>query len=109
MREARSRLLHLNLRLNLLNRSGLLDRLNERLGGRDFRRRCRNLEARHLRHLAGKLVHNRRDCRDVRICPTLLGNFMHDGNHRPLADHRGVIPAPVHKRRASEPACQKSD
>ena len=58
MSEARSRLLGLNCGLNLrgrlnllngsgLNRGGLLNLLNRgRLGGRDFRRRCRNLEAR---------------------------------------------------------------
>ena len=119
MRKARSRLLGLNLRLNLLNRSGLLNRLNRsrllnrlnrsRLGGRDFRRCCRNLEARHLRDLPGKLVHNRRDCRDVRICPTLLADLVDDGNHRAFADHHYVVPASVHYRRAGEPARQKAD
>ena len=99
MREARSRLLGLNcglnLRggLNLLNRSGLLNRLNRgRLGGRDFRRCCRNLEAAHLRHLGDELLHHGRYARDVSIGPAFLAYLVDDGNRRPLANHDDVVP-----------------
>ena len=81
--------LRLNLRgrLNLLNGSGLLNRLNllNRLGDRSHFRRYRNLEGRHLRHLAGKLVHDRTGARDVGIGSALLAYLMDDSNHRSSA------------------------